>query len=111
MLGLLDDRSRVACHLQWYLDETAETLVHGLTQAIQKRGLPRALLTDNGAAMLAAGFSAADVEKVLFYNPIEFYAQSGQISVDDVVPLKRNQTLLWEENSVLRGQPPVVEQA
>jgi hypothetical protein len=51
---MLDDRSRVACHLQWYLDETAESLVHGLSQAIQKRGLPRALLTDNGGAMLAA---------------------------------------------------------
>jgi transposase InsO family protein len=54
LLGVLDDRSRVACHLQWYLDETAETLVHGLAQAIQKRAVPRALLTDNGAAMLAA---------------------------------------------------------
>jgi putative transposase len=54
LLGVLDDRSRLACHLQWYLDETAETLVHGLAQAIQKRALPRALLTDNGAAMLAA---------------------------------------------------------
>jgi hypothetical protein len=54
LLGVLDDCSRLACHLQWYLDETAETLVHGLAQAIQKRGLPRALLTDNGAAMLAA---------------------------------------------------------
>lgn len=28
--------------------------MHGLCQAVQKRGLPRALLTDNGAAMLAA---------------------------------------------------------
>ena len=54
LLGVLDDRSRLACHLQWYADETAEALVHGLAQAIQKRGLPRALLTDNGAAMLAA---------------------------------------------------------
>ena len=27
--------------------------MHGLSQAIQKRGLPRALLTDNGAAMVA----------------------------------------------------------
>jgi transposase InsO family protein len=54
LLGGLDDRSRLACHLQWYIAETAETLVHGLAQAIQKRGLPRALLTDNGAAMLAA---------------------------------------------------------
>jgi transposase InsO family protein len=53
LLGIIDDRSRLMCHLQWYLDETAETLVHGLSQAIQKRGLPRALLTDNGAAMLA----------------------------------------------------------
>ena len=54
LLGVLDDRSRLVCHLQWYLDETAETLVHGLAQAVQKRALPRALLTDNGSAMIAA---------------------------------------------------------
>jgi transposase InsO family protein len=39
--------------VQWYLSETAEDLVHGLSQAFCKRGLPRALLTDNGAAMIA----------------------------------------------------------
>lgn len=54
LLGIIDDHSRLCCHLQWYLDETAETLIHGLSQAIQKRGLPRALLTDNGSAMIAA---------------------------------------------------------
>jgi transposase InsO family protein len=53
VLCILDDRSRLVCHAQVYLDETAETLIHGLSQAIAKRGLPRALLTDNGAAMLA----------------------------------------------------------
>jgi len=53
LFGVLDDRSRLGCHLQWYPSESAETLIHGLSQAIQKRGLPRALLTDNGAAMLA----------------------------------------------------------
>src|SRR5262245_44909196 len=52
-LGILDDHSRLCCHVQWYLSETAEDLVHGLSQAIQKRGLPRALLTDNGPAMVA----------------------------------------------------------
>ena len=52
-LGILDDHSRLCCHIQWYLSETAEDLVHGLSQAIQKRGLPRALLTDNGPAMVA----------------------------------------------------------
>lgn len=53
VLAILDDRSRLCCHLQFYLAETAECLVHGLTQAFLKRGLPRALMTDNGAAMLA----------------------------------------------------------
>jgi transposase InsO family protein len=53
LLGVIDDRSRLVCHLQWYLDESAESLVHGLTQAFMKRGLPRALMSDNGAAMLA----------------------------------------------------------
>ena len=53
LLGVIDDRSRLVCHLQWYLDETAESLVHGLSQAFMKRGLPRSLMTDNGAAMIA----------------------------------------------------------
>jgi len=52
-LAILDDHSRLCCHLQLYLAETAECLVHGLKQAFMKRGLPRALMTDNGAAMLA----------------------------------------------------------
>ena len=49
LLGILDDRSRLACHLQWYLAEAAENVAHGLSQAIQKRGLPRAAMSDNGA--------------------------------------------------------------
>ncbi len=53
LLAVLDDRSRLICHAQWYLDETAESLIHGLTQAFLKRGLPRALLSDNGSAMTA----------------------------------------------------------
>ncbi len=57
LFGVIDDRSRLACHLQWYLTENAECVAHGLSQAIQKRGLPRAGMSDNGAAMLAAEIS------------------------------------------------------
>lgn len=76
-LGILDDHSRLCCHLQWYLSETAEDLVHGLSQAIQKRGLPRALLTDNGAAMVAdevaEGLLRLGIvhEKTLPYSPYQ----------------------------------------
>ena len=58
LLCFMDDHSRLVCHLQWYLEETAEVLVHGLCQALQKRGLPRALMTDNGAAMQADEFQS-----------------------------------------------------
>jgi putative transposase len=76
-LGILDDHSRLCCHLQWYLSETAEDLVHGLSQAIQKRGLPRALLTDNGAAMVAEEVAEGLLrlgivhEKTLPYSPYQ----------------------------------------
>ena len=62
-----------------------------------------------GDAMLAAGFAEADVETVLSSNPIAFYAQSGKISVEDMMPVKIDQQQSWEDNSVLRGQTPVVE--
>jgi transposase InsO family protein len=57
LLAVLDDHSRMICHAQWYLDESAESLVHGFMQALQKRGLPRALMTDNGSAMSSAEFT------------------------------------------------------
>jgi transposase InsO family protein len=53
LFGVLDDRSRLACHMQWYLSENSENIAHGLSQAMQKRGLPRAAMSDNGAAMTA----------------------------------------------------------
>jgi transposase InsO family protein len=54
LFAAIDDRSRLGCHLQWYLDVSTESFVHGLSQAFQKRGLPRKLMTDNGSAMIAA---------------------------------------------------------
>jgi len=54
LFGVLDDRSRLACHLQWYFTENAENIAHGLSQAFQRRGLPRSAQSDNGSAMTAA---------------------------------------------------------
>jgi putative transposase len=76
-LGILDDHSRLCCHVQWYLSETAEDLVHGLSQAIQKRGMPRALLTDNGSAMVAEEVTEGLLrlgivqERTLPYSPFQ----------------------------------------
>jgi len=62
-----------------------------------------------GKLMKEAGFSQADIEKVLFDNPISFFAQSGRISIEGIkTPIKVDQTKLWQENSALRGQEPIV---
>ncbi|QDY79870.1 TatD family hydrolase [Streptomyces qinzhouensis] len=51
-----------------------------------------------GEAMLAAGFSAADVDQVLWRNPVAFYGLSGRLRLNAPVP-----AALHEGNSVLRG--------
>ncbi|WP_055585747.1 TatD family hydrolase [Streptacidiphilus griseoplanus] len=52
-------------------------------------------------AMLAAGFSADDVDQVLWRNPVAFYGQSGRLELDDVEAPGTGAT--FEGNSVLRG--------
>ncbi|GAA1377232.1 TatD family hydrolase [Catellatospora chokoriensis] len=51
-----------------------------------------------GEAMLAAGFSDDDVDRVLWRNPVEFYGQSGRLDLDDVATEGA-----FAGNSILRG--------
>jgi transposase InsO family protein len=51
-IAYLDDCSRRALHLQWYLGETGENLAHCFSQGVQKHGLPRSVYQDNGKAEL-----------------------------------------------------------
>jgi predicted metal-dependent TIM-barrel fold hydrolase len=53
-----------------------------------------------GAAMLAAGFTDADVDKVLWQNPVDFYGQSGRLELSDV---DSEPSASFEGNSILRG--------
>lgn len=69
LLAIMDDCSRMICHAQWYLDETTETLVHGFMQALQKRALPRALMSDNGSAMIAAEFTEGLERLSILHQP------------------------------------------
>jgi predicted metal-dependent TIM-barrel fold hydrolase len=54
-----------------------------------------------GDAMLAAGFSADDVDTVLWRNPVAFYGQSGKLEPAETEAFGADAT--YEGNSVLRG--------
>ena len=81
LLAIVDDHSRLGCHAQWYLEETAETLVHGLSQAIQKRGLFRSLMTDNGSPM-KAGETQAGLENLsILHDPTLPYSPYAEWTI------------------------------
>lgn len=65
---------------------------------------------ETGEAMLAAGFSDDDVDRVLWRNPVEFFSQSGRLDlagVDAAVSLDPPAIgIEFEGNSVLRGARP-----
>jgi predicted metal-dependent TIM-barrel fold hydrolase len=50
-------------------------------------------------AMLAAGFSADDVDRVLWRNPVEFYGQSGRLDLSDIPAPEAT----FAGSSILRG--------
>ncbi|MEV4810720.1 TatD family hydrolase [Micromonospora avicenniae] len=54
-------------------------------------------------AMLAAGFTADDVDQVLWRNPVEFYGQSKRLDLTDVEVTLDPPPATFAGNSILRG--------
>jgi len=89
---------------------------HRMVRILQEHGLDRMLVNSaadwgrsdplktlkTARAMLEAGFSDDDVDKVLWRNPVEFYAQSGRLSLAESAT-ETGAGATFEGNSVLRG--------
>jgi len=121
LLGISDDYSRLLCHAQWYLAETAENVAHALMQALQKRGVPRSTMSDNGSAMIASEIANGLAElgilhgTTLPYSPYQNGKQErqwglveGQLmaqleDVSDLTLAKLNEvTQVWVEDDYHR---------
>ena len=60
--------------------------------------------------MRESGIAEADIEKIVWRNPVAFFGQSGRLDLDPTGDSPAiDQTQLWEGNSVLRGQQPIVK--
>src|SRR5690625_2395204 len=92
---------------------------HRMVRIMQDHGLDRVLVNSaadwgksdplktvkTGRAMLDAGFSDDDVDRVLWRNPVEFYGQSGRLLLaDDGV--RTDESATFEGNSIPRGARP-----
>jgi hypothetical protein len=56
------------------------------------------------ALMRQSGFSDADIDKVVWQNPVDFFAQSGRLDSDELARRPELDGELFEGNSILRGQ-------
>jgi hypothetical protein len=86
-----------------------------MVRILQERGPDRVLVNSaadwgrsdplktrkTGDAMLAAGFTDDDVDRVLWRNPVDFFGQSGRLLLD--LP-ERAAADTFEGNSLLRGE-------
>ena len=57
-----------------------------------------------GVAMLAAGFTDDEVDRVLWRNPVAFYGQSGRLLLDST----STEATTFQGNSILRGEREAV---
>lgn len=92
---------------------------HRMVRILQERGPERVLVNSaadwgrsdplktasTGRAMLAAGFTEDDVDRVLWRNPVEFFGQSGRLLLDQVDRTDQapDASGTFEGNSILRG--------
>jgi putative transposase len=79
LVSLMDDASRLIAHSAFCTGETALDIEGVLKQAILKRGLPRKLVVDNGAAYRAAtlqGIGARLDIRLIYCRP---YAPEGKL--------------------------------
>jgi transposase InsO family protein len=81
VLAIIDDYSRLILHVQWYLTETTQDLVHGFGQALMRRGLIKKLMSDNGSAMKSAEFTQGLGRLDIIHDPTQTYSphQNGKI--------------------------------
>lgn len=61
-------------------------------------------------AMVAAGIASDTIGQIVWANPVAFFSQSGRLNLNLAdTRLAVDQRQLWEGNSVLRGQNPLVD--
>jgi len=91
---------------------------HRMVAILERRGLDRVLVNSaadwgrsdplttvrTADAMLAAGFTDDDVDRVFWRNPVAFYGQSGRLLLDVPAPGDREAPATFEGNSLLRGE-------
>jgi len=89
---------------------------HRMVRVAQEHGLERVLVNsacDWGVSdplkvrktadrMAEAGFSEDDIDRLVWRNPVEFFAQSGQLILDDIE--SPDLTATFEGSGVLRGE-------
>jgi transposase InsO family protein len=93
LFAFLDDMSRLITHAEFYLNERVEAYTDALRKALKKRGLPRKLYVDNGAAFRSRllGHATASLGVALIHS--RPYQPQGRGKIERLFRTIRTQLL------------------
>lgn len=111
LFAIIDDHSRLIPHAQFYLQETIDCFRDCLLQALEKRGLPRRLYTDNGSAFRThqLRYGCAQLGIALLHSQPGVPEGRGKIERlyrtvrSQLLPLLSGATSLEQMNKILSG--------
>ena len=81
LIAFVDDASRVCCHGEFFTRENVDTLIAALRAALYKRGIPAAMLVDNGSIYISNEITqiCARLGCILHHAPIHDGAAKGKV--------------------------------
>jgi transposase InsO family protein len=81
LIAFVDDASRVCCHGEFFINENTGTLIAALRAAFYKRGVPSALLVDNGSIYTSKEIMqiCARLGCILHHAPVRDGAAKGKV--------------------------------
>lgn len=103
LLAIIDDASRYIVHASFYTTEGVEALIHGLSIAIKRFGIPQRFYTDNGSAFRSLHLQtvAARLGFVLPHTPA--YTPQGRGKIERFFRTTRDQLLDGAEAPTLQA--------
>jgi len=81
LLAYIDDSSRLITHAEFYLSQDIASLRNSFRDALLRRGVPKAILTDNGKIYRCQSFEylCANLGVTLFHHAVGLAHQKGKI--------------------------------
>jgi transposase InsO family protein len=110
LIAIIDDHSRLIVHAKFYLSETLSSYLDAFENALARRGLPRKLYVDNGAAFRSRQLEYISASLAIHLIHARPYTPQGKGKIERFFKTVRTRFLPGCTASTLKGLNNALEQ-